>query len=60
MLVQVRGLAEALSTFETRVGLLSCVDADVFLAVCQGEEGFAADFTGVFPSSLDHQDIVLR
>lgn len=60
MLVQVGGLAEALSTLETGIGFLSCVDADVFLAVRQGEEGFTADFTGVFPSSLDHQDVVLR
>lgn len=60
MLVQVGGLAEALSTLKTCVGFLPCVDTNVFLAVSQGEEGFAADFTGVFPSSLDHQDVVLR
>lgn len=60
MLVKVGRLAEALPALETRVGLLSCVDSDVLLAVRQGEEGFAADFTGVLPSSLHHQDVVLR
>ncbi len=59
MLVQVRGLTETFPTLETCVGFLSCVDADVLLAVSQGEEGFAADFTGVFPSSLNYQDIML-
>ena len=60
MLVQVRRLAETLPTGETGVGFLSCVDADVLLAVSQREEGFAADFTGVLPVSFDHQDVVLR
>lgn len=60
MLIKVGGLAEALPTLETRVGLLSCMDPDVFLAVSQGEEGFAADFTGILASSLDHQDVMLR
>lgn len=59
MLVQVRGLAKTFPTLETCVGFLSCVDANVFLAVSKGKEGFAADFTGVFPSSLNHQDIML-
>ena len=60
VLVEMGGLAEALPTLETCVGFLSCVHTDVFLAVCQGEEGFAADLTGVFPRSLDHQDVMLR
>lgn len=60
MLVQVGGLAEALPTLETRVWFLSRVHSDVFLAVSQGEEGLAADFAGVFPSSFDHQDVMLR
>lgn len=60
MLVKVGGLAEALPTLETSIGLLPCVDPDVFLAVSQGEEGFAAYFTGILPSSLHHQDVMLR
>lgn len=60
VLVQVRRLAEALPTLETSVRLLSRVDPDVFLAVGEGEEGLAADFAGVLPSTLHHQHVMLR
>lgn len=60
MLIEVGGLAEALATLETRIGLLPCVNADVLLAVSQSEEGFAADFAGVLAGSLHHQDVVFR
>lgn len=60
MLVQVRGLAEAFPTLEAGIGLLSRVNPDVFLAVSESKKSFAADFTGIFSSSLHHQDVVLR
>lgn len=59
MFVQVRGLAETFPTLQTRIGLLSCVDSDVFLAVSQGEKSFAADLASIFPSPFHHQDVVL-
>ena len=60
MLVQMRRLTETFPTLETSVGLLSRVDSYVFLAVSQGEEGFAADLAGVFSRPFDYQDVVLR
>lgn len=48
MLIQVGGLAEALATLGTGVGLFSCVDTNMLLAVSQVHEGFTADFAGIF------------
>ena len=60
MFVEVGGLAKALATLKAGIGLLPRVDADVLLAVCQRQEGLAADLTGVLPGPLHDQDVVLR
>lgn len=57
--VQMAGLAEPLAALEAGVRLFPRVDSDVFLAVCQSQEGFTADFAGILSSSLHNQDIVL-
>lgn len=52
MFVQVAGLAEPLATLEASIGLFSCMNADMLLAICQGQKSLAADFAGVLASSL--------
>lgn len=59
MFIQVAGLTEPLATLEAGVGFFTCVNTDVLLAICQGQESLAADFAGVLASALYNQDIVL-
>lgn len=60
MFVQVAGLTEPLAALQAGIGFFTCVNTDVLLAICQGQESLAADFAGVLASSLYNQDIVLR
>lgn len=57
--IQVAGLTESLAALQAGIGLLTRVDTDVLLAVCQSQESFAADFAGILASSLYNQNIVL-
>lgn len=59
MFIQVAGLAEPLAALEAGIGFFTCVNTDVLLAICQGEESLAADFAGILASSLYNQDVVL-
>lgn len=59
MFVQVAGLTEPLATLQAGIGFLTCVNTDVLLAICQGQESLAADFAGILASSLYNQDVVL-
>lgn len=52
MFVQVAGLTEPLAALEAGVGFFTCVNTDVLLAICQGQESLAADFAGILASPL--------
>jgi hypothetical protein len=57
--IQVAGLTEPLAALKAGIRLFPCVDTYVLFAICQSQEGFAADFAGILSSSLYNQDIVL-
>lgn len=59
VLIQVAGLTEPLAALEAGIGLFTCVDTDVLLTICQGQESLAADFAGILASALYNQDVVL-